>query len=337
MKKNLTVFMAAVLVLGLLAGCGGTAGQPSGAPASDSPGTAGTQYISIATSSSGGAFSIIGTAMADILNRNIDGISANIEITGGSSENLLLADAGTCELAMSASDVLYLAVNGQGSFEGKQISNVQGVMGGHLTTTQVYVLKSSDIYSFDDLKGKKISVGPTGSVGNDAMQLIMESYGYKIGEDWTPEFLSHGDGAEALTDGNVDAVIIMSTVPCSPVQTAAASKDLRLLQIDQDKLQKILEEHPYYVPGTVPAGTYAGQDEEIRSFSSAAFLCCNKDLDDELVYQVVKNLCENTETLVNAYPQCDEWIAENGYRGMSGIIDMHPGAVRYFTEIGVQP
>lgn len=340
MKKTLAMILLVVMALGLLAGCGGNqqASEPSSNlnPGESKQPSGEVQYISIATSSSGGTFSIIGTAMADVLNRNISGISANIEITGGSSENLLLADAGTCELAMSASDVLYLAVNGTGSFEGKQISNVEGVMGGHLTTTQIYVLKDSDIMTIDDLKGKKISIGPSGSVGNDAMQLVMEAYGYKINEDWTPEYLAHGDGAEALTDGNIDAVIIMSTVPCSPVQTAAASKDLRLLQIDEDKLQGILDDCPYYVSGSVPAGTYDGQDEEIASFSSASFLCCNKDLDEELVYQTVKYLCENTDILVNAYPQCNEWIIENAYRGMEGIIDMHPGAIRYFDEMGIK-
>ena len=363
MKKRLALVMAAVLALGLAA-CAKPAApaattaapaatqaatqaaapaatqaaapaETTAAPAETKASKGGTRYISIGTSSAGGTFSIIGTAIADVLNRNIPDVSANIEITGGSGENLLLAEQGTVELAMSASDVLYNAINGTKSFEGKQIHNVQWLMGGHLTTTQLYVLKDSPYYTLDDLKGKKIATGPSGSVGLDAMNLLMSKHGYEMNKDWTPELLAHGDGAEALVDGNVDAVMIMSTVPCGPITTAASSKEIRIIQIDDETLNAILEECPYYVQGTVPANTYNGQTEEIKSFSSASFLCCNKDLDEDLAYNAVKYICENTDTLVNAYAQCAEWIPENAYRGMSGV-EMHPGAKRYFDEIGIK-
>jgi len=176
MKKSFAFALASAMVLSALTACSkpaqpaATTAAAQAAPAASSAAAAettaaaksgGTRYISIGTSSAGGAFSIIGTAMADVLNRNIPDLSANIEITGGSGENLLLADQGTVELAMAASDVLYNAVNGTASFEGKQIHNVQWLMGGHLTTTQVYVLKDSPYYTLDDLKGKKIATGPS--------------------------------------------------------------------------------------------------------------------------------------------------------------------------------
>ena len=150
---------------------------------------AGVKYISIATSSAGGAFSIIGTAMSDIINKNDPNVSANIEITGGSSENILLARNKNVELAMTASDVLALALEGKGSFEGKKIEkdDLRGVMGGHMTTLQVYTLRDGKIKSFKDLKGKKIAVGPAGSVAGDAMKTIMDAYGYEINKDWKPE------------------------------------------------------------------------------------------------------------------------------------------------------
>ena len=136
MKKTMRRFtgLAAAICVAAAAvtGCGGT--QPSGgstgtqaagggetAAQTQAQASGETRYISIATSSSGGAFSIIGTAMADIINKNVPGFSANIEITGGSSENILLAQNKNVELAMTASDVLALALAGEGSFEGKQV------------------------------------------------------------------------------------------------------------------------------------------------------------------------------------------------------------------------
>ena len=344
MKKAASLAMA-ICMAAAVAGCGSSGsssagsttagGQESSAEAKADSGD--KKYISIATSSSGGAFSIIGTAMSDIINKNIPSLSANIEITGGSSENILLAQNGNVELAMTASDVLALALEGKGSFEGKQVpaDSLYGIMGGHLTTLQVYTLKDGDIKSYADLKGKKIAVGPSGSVAGDAMKTIMDAYGYEINKDWSPEYLSQGDGAEALTEGNVDAVCIMSTLPASPVATAAASKELRLLDLDQEQYDKIMEACPYYLPATIEANVYNGQDEPVeRTFGSASLMVSCRDLSDDDAYAIAKALFENNDTLVAAYPQCDEWSLENATRGLDGQVEMHPGVVKYLKEVG---
>ncbi|MDR3258779.1 MAG: TAXI family TRAP transporter solute-binding subunit [Fusobacteriaceae bacterium] len=295
------------------------------------------KYISIATSSAGGAFSIIGTAMSDIINKNVPEISANIEITGGSSENILLGANKNVELTMSASDVLYLALEGKGSFEGKKIEKdaLKGIMGGHMTILQIYTLKDGPIKSYKDLKGKKIAIGPAGSVAGDATKTIMDAYGYQINKDWTPEYLSHGDAAEALTDGNIDAVCIMSTLPASPVATAAATKPIRLLSLDKEQYDLIIKNCPYYIPATIPANVYTGQDEAVDyTFGSVSFLLAHKDVSEDEVYKISKALYENNAALVAAYPQCDEWNLKNATRGLSGLVEMHPGALKYLKEVG---
>lgn len=340
-KRMVGFMVAACLAAVSVAGCGNSGSAPAGSQAASGEvkkeESGETKYISIATSSSGGAFSIIGTAMSDIINKNVPGVSANIEITGGSSENILLAANGNVELAMTASDVLALALDGKGSFEGKQVAkeDILGVMGGHLTTLQVYTLKDGDIKSYADLKGKKIAVGPAGSVAGDAMKTVMDAYGYEINKDWTPEYLAHGDGAEALTDGNVDAVCIMSTLPASPVATAAASKELTLLDLDQEQFDKIMAECPYYIPAKIEANVYNGQDQPVENtFGSVSVMVANKDVPEEEVYQMAKALFENNDVLVAAYPQCNEWSVENATRGLDGLLEMHPGAVKYLKEAG---
>lgn len=296
---------------------------------------AGQQYISIATSSAGGTFSIVGTAMSDVINKNVPGVSANIEITGGSSENILLAASNNVEVAFTASDVMYLALHGKGSFEGKTVDNLVGIMGGIMNTMQIYTLKDGPIKKIEDLRGKRISVGPPGSVGNDSMRLILEAHGMEINKDWTPEFLAHGDGAEALTDGNVDAVCIMTIAPAAAVATAAAAKPLRLLDISDEKIEQILKDNPFYVHASLPAKIYKGQDEPVKNaIGSATMLICNKSVPESLIYDITKALYSNTAELVKAYPQCDEFVPENAYRGMTGL-ELHPGAVKYLKEIGM--
>jgi TRAP transporter TAXI family solute receptor len=291
-------------------------------------------YISIATSSAGGTFSIVGTAMADVINRNVPGVNANIEITGGSSENILLASSKAVEIAFTASDVMYLALNNLGSFEGKPVSGLKGIMGGIMNTLQFYVLADGPIKTPADLRGRKISVGPPGSVGIDSTRLVLEAYGMEINKDWTPEYLAHGDGAEALTDGNVDAVAIFTIVPCSPALTAAAAKPIRLLDIGDAELEKIIAKSGFFLRSSMPANVYNGQTEAVKNaLGSASLLICHESMPDDLIYNVAKALYTHTEDLVKAYPQCDEWIPENAYRGMEGL-ELHPGAVKYLKEIG---
>lgn len=335
MKKIGSILLTMVVTVMLLSGCGTQPSESSSNGGEEQTGPGKPKYISIATSSAGGAFSIIGTAMSDVINKNVEGLSANIEITGGSSENVLLAENKQVELAMTATDALYLAKNGEGSFEGKQVQDVVGVMGGHLVTVQVYVLRDGDIKSFQDLKGKKVSIGPPGSVANDAMNIIMSAYGYKINEDWTPEYLSHGDGSQALTDGNIDAVVIMSTLPASPISTAAASKPISILEIDPDVLDTILTENPFYMKAEIPAGLYDIPETIENTFGSASLMIANKDVPEDDIYNIVKALYEHNDVLAKAYPQCDEWIPENATRGFNGIVDMHPGTIRYLKEEGL--
>ena len=127
----------------------------------------------------------------------------------------------------------------------------------------------------------------------------------------------------------------MSTLPASPVATAAASKELRLLDLDQEQYDKIMEACPYYLPATIEANVYNGQDEPVeRTFGSASLMVSCRDLSDDDAYAIAKALFENNDTLVAAYPQCDEWSLENATRGLDGQVEMHPGVVKYLKEVG---
>ena len=293
------------------------------------------QHISIGTSSVGGAFSILGTAMADVINRNMEGVHANIEITGGSSENILLVDRDVMELALAASDVMFLAVHGQGSFEGNQVSNVRGVMGGHPATFQVYVLAESDIHTFHDLRGRRISLGPPGSVGIDTMIMVMRAHGYEMNRDWTPEFLSHSDGSQALTDRIVDAVVVVTTVPFGPITSAAAQRPVRLLDLDPQIQRSLLAEHPFFVAATVPAGTYTGQNVAVNyTFAASAIMIANASVSEDLVYNLIRTIHANNDVLTRAFPWASYWTIDNMTRGLEGVVEMHPGALRYLRSLG---
>jgi len=279
-------------------------------------------------------FNVMGTGIADVINRNLTGLTANIEITGGSTENLLLVDNGTVELALSASDALYMAVHGLGAFEGRPVSNVRGVMGGQLAILQVYVLADSPIYTFEDLRGKRISLGPPGSVGNDGMRIILEAYGMEMGVDWTPEFLSHSDGASALVDGHVQAVIQITGIPNAAIASAASSRPIRFLSFDDATLDKFLEKYPFYVRATLPSSRYPQVAEDTPNvFASTSILVTNKDMSEDVIYNIAKVIHEHNADLIAVFHEFSQWRPETAARGLDSV-EMHPGSVKFFRSIG---
>lgn len=294
------------------------------------------EFISIGTSTVGGTMNIVGMAMANIINTSDIGLKANIELTGGSSENALLVGKGRVEFALSASDILYEAARGIQRFENDKMPDVRGVMGGAMNILHIYTHQKSGIDSVYDLKGKRISIGAPGSIVNAVMDILMDVYGFTMNEDWFPEYLGHSDGAEALKDGNVDAVVIISTVPTSPVAMFSTTHDIKILSLEEDKLNELLAKNPYWVKGSIPAGVYRGVDDEVTNiFGVATVMITNKNVSDDIVYNVTKALVERSDDLVEAHSSGVEWTLENALRGIEGVLPLHPGAEKYFKEIGV--
>jgi TRAP transporter TAXI family solute receptor len=125
-------------------------------------------------------------------------------VTGGAFNNVVLLGQKKIQLGLVTNDEVYMAWHGQGKYKSK-VTNVRGVLGGHAIIWQMYTLKRTGIKSIADLKGKRISLGAPGSIGNLIGEIVLGTYGLKMRRDWTPEYLGHGDGPGALKDGKLDA------------------------------------------------------------------------------------------------------------------------------------
>jgi TRAP transporter TAXI family solute receptor len=212
------------------------------------------------------------------------------------------------------------------------------VLGGHAIIWQMYTLKRTGIKSVADLKGKRISLGAPGSVGNLIGEIVLGAHGLRMRRDWTPEYLGHGDGPGALKDGKLDAVLIISSAPTSAIidLTSSHGSDVVFIMPDRDKLEALLKEHPYWFESKIPAKTYKGQDQDLaNSFGASTILVADEAVDAGAVYAVTKTLLEHNQDLVAVHPIGKEWVAENATRGIQGVLPLHPGAERYLKEKGL--
>ena len=303
-----------VLSMALFAGCGGSSSN---------------KFINIATGGTAGTYYPIGGAMAEILNKAIPGMNASAQSTGATVANINMLKDGSVDLAIVQNDITYYAVNGTEMFKDKKVENLRGIAALYPETCQIITLESTGIKSIADLKGKRVAVGAAGSGAEANARQILEAYGITY-DDIDEQFLSFGEAASALKDGNVDAAFVTAGFPTAAVQDITSQNKVRLLPIEADMADAFIAKYPFYTKTVIPAGTYAGFDEEVPGISVMAMLVATDKVDEKLGYDITKALFDNLEKLQAAHSAAKHITKENAKNGMS--IELNAGAERYYKE-----
>ena len=298
----------------LLVGCGGSGSN---------------KFINIATGGTAGTYYPIGGAMAEILNKAIPGMNASAQSTGATVANINMLKEGSVDLAIVQNDITYYAVNGTEMFKDKKVENLRGIAALYPETCQIVTLESTGIKSVADLKGKRVAVGAAGSGAEANARQILEAYGITY-DDIDEQFLSFGEAASALKDGNVDAAFVTAGFPTAAVQDITSQNKVRLLPIEADKADALIAKYPFYTKTKIPAGTYAGFDEEVPGISVMAMLVATDKVDEKLGYDITKALFDNIEKLQAAHSAAKQITKESAKDGMS--IGLNAGAERYYKE-----
>lgn len=315
MKKALAAGLAMVAMTVALVGCG-----------SD---TAEKKFLNIGTGGTAGTYYPIGGAMAEILNKDIQGMNASAQSTGASVANINMLKDGSVDLAIVQNDITYYAANGVEMFKDKKVDGLKGIATLYPETCQAVTLDSSGIKSIADLKGKKVAVGAAGSGVEANARQIMEAYGITY-NDIQVQYLSFAEAANALKDGNIDAAFLTAGYPTSAIQDIASQHKVRLLPVTADKADALIAKYPFYTKTVIPAGTYAGFDEEVPAVSVMAMLVANDKVDDKLGYAITKALFTNLDRLHAAHAAAKAILKEKAMEGMS--LPMNAGAEKFFKE-----
>jgi len=339
MKKRISALLALGLALcTLLVGCGqssnvsnsGDTSDKSTDAASDTSGN-GPVAISFGTASVGGNYYVLGSGIAAIWNDKIgDYVSVTPEATGGSGANVGLVNSGECMVGMTVDNTAYNGYNGLGWADGTKYDNIRTMLPMMPSALEIVASKASGITSVDQLSQAIVTIGPATSGGNlaflDFQETLGLSYKSKVDLGWS-------DAMNQIADGTVDACIDYGTFPHSARTEITTNVECVWIHLSDEQIDKMCEAYPYYFKGIEPAGTYKYMDEDYPSVLCHNIMFCNKDLDDESVYQMVKCTFENL----------DEWQLSSDavkYVDAANVtecaVPLHPGAIRYFEEIGIE-
>lgn len=282
----------------------------------------------------GGTFQYFSNAIATLLSKQVPDLEVSSEGSGGSAENLKRLHAGDIDFGIVYAGDLWLGSQGKLPKDDKKYTKVRPVAYLYGAPAQLVVLKSSGIKHPKDLVGKKVAVGNAGSGAALSAQRFFETLG--IWDKMEPQFLGYSAAASALGDKRIDAFWVLVGFPNASIIEAATSNDITLLDLESAGREAgFFDKYPFYSPVTIPAGTYRGQDADVKTFQDSALWCARAKLDADVVYTALKIVYspEGLQHMYNAHKAAKAMKVETGIQGIP--LPLHPGAYKFWSEKGL--
>lgn len=286
------------------------------------------KFVTIGTGSTGGVYFPLGGGMADIIDEEVDGVTATAEGTGGSVENVRLVNDREMELGMAFGNVALAAFEGTGDFD--EAKPIQTAFGMYFSHTQVVVPADSDVETLADLEGADVSVGAPGSGTETVARELLEWYGLSF-DDINEQRLDFSETADAMRDGQLDAGFWNAAIPTSSIEELATQRDVRLLDFPQSDMDALTDEFAFFGEAVLPGGTYPGQDDDVLNPGIANVVFVHEDEDEDLVRDMVEAIFENIDRMIDVHPAAEEF---EGAASQSPI-EFHPGAAAYLEDAGL--
>lgn len=295
------------------------------------------QFVTIGTGGVTGVYYPAGGAICRLVNmdRKEHGIRCSVESTGGSVYNLNAIRQGELDLAVAQSDWQFHAYNGTSKFkDAGPNKKLRAVFSLHPEPFTVVASKSSGIKNFEDLAGKRVSVGNPGSGQRATAEVLMDEMGWTLDKFALAAELKAAEQSQALCDGNIDAFFYTVGHPSGSIKEATTSCDSVLVNVDNAATEKLIEDNPYYRKAIIPGGMYRGSDNDTTTFGVAATFVSSTDVPDDVVYAVVKAVFENFDSFKRLHPAFANLKKKEMVKDALSA-PLHPGAAKYYKEVGL--
>ena len=259
-----------------------------------------------------------------------DQIKINVVSTGASKANAQMIDSNDAQIAIIQNDVMSYAYNASDMFSGQApMQSFSAIASMYPESIQIVANKS--ITRVEDLRGKRISVGDAGSGTEFNAKQILEAYGIDIEKDIVKNNQSFADSCDSLKNGTLDAAFLTAGHPTVAVTELASNYDFNILSIDDNHANQLINKYAFYTKVNIPRDSYSVLNGDVRTVAVMATFIASNKLDDNSVYAFTKGLFEEK---ANFNHQKAELIDPN--TAISGIsIPFHPGAEKYYKEIGL--
>ena len=317
MKSILKIALFSAVALGMLA-------------------SVGAQQLSIATGGTGGVYYPLGGALAAALQKNIPGLTATAEVTGGSVDNLKLIGSGKPYVAFAMTDASLDAYNGEDKFKGQKVA-MKTLMVLYPNRMHVVSVEGKGINKMADLKGKRVSTGSPGSATEVMAFRVIEAAGLDKDKDMKRERLGAAESTNAIKDGKIDAYFFVGGLPTAAVTDLANTPGTKIKMVDHSETVAAMNKKygNLYVEDSIPKAMYRGMEADNKQATVMNILVAPDSMDEKTAYNIVKTIFDKKADLVAAHKEAENFKLETQTNAATPI-PFHPGAIKYFAEKGIK-
>lgn len=306
------------------------------------------KFFRIGTGSTGGTYHPIGGLIASTISNppgarpcdrggacGPEGLIAVAQSTGGSVANVEAIRDGQLESGLVQADIAYWAYKGEHIFrrKGKRVEKLRAIANLYPEALHLVVRKDAKITRIQDLRGKRVSLGPKDSGTRVDAEIILRAFGLTP-KSIKAQYLGPGPSADALREGKLDAIFLVAGPPAQAIVTLAGSTEIALVPIAGKRVERLRKRYPFFSRGVIPAGAYKN-DGDIETLTVGAQWVVSADMPEELVHAITRALWHRNarQILDDGHPEGRNIKLETALKGLG--VPLHPGAARYYREAGL--
>ncbi|MCP4790559.1 MAG: TAXI family TRAP transporter solute-binding subunit [Gammaproteobacteria bacterium] len=307
-------------------------------------------FFRIGTGGAGGTYFPIGGIIANAIsnppgsracdqggNCGVPGLVAMAQSTNASAHNVNAVQNGQMEAGLSGAATLHFAYHGIGKFEGNAKPDLRVIANLYPEDLHLVMPKNRSLDGLGSLKGKRVGIAQAGSGTQIAVEMILDDHDVNRGNIDEAE-LNNSQSAERLADGQLDAYFYAAGTPVAAMIQLDNTKGMELYSFTAAEVAQANKTVPYYIPSTIPGGTYPGVSYDVNTVAVSGMLVTNANMDEELIYQITKAMWSKTarKLLDNGHAKGKVITLASALDGVDGIgVPLHPGAERFYREAGM--
>jgi hypothetical protein len=294
------------------------------------------------TASTGGTYHPVGTAISTLTKVKLlptEKFSLTAVNSAGSGANVQAMGSGTADFAILQGLYGSYAATGTGPITEPQ-TNLRSVSMLWQNVEQFVVAvdnaKTGTVSDIVELKGQSAGMGSQNSGTLGSNSVLLSGLGIDVEKDFELVYAGYGPTADAMANGQVAVAGIPSGPPTGAITKLMASNEgkFTVLDVTEEELAKMDGGRDLWVPYTIAAGTYPGQEKDINTIAQPNILAVNDSVDENHVYLLTKTMYENLGFLTAIHPATKAMAIEKALAGLP--LPLHPGAARYYKEVGLE-
>ena len=291
--------------------------------------------ILIGTGSKSGVYFQAGRSLCRLLQRNSEGVSCEPVETAGSVSNLANVEGGALEVGIVQSDIQHHAVHRSGPYRFVDIphDNLRALFSLYVEPFNLVVRRDAGIASLNDLKGRRINIGNSGSGHRETMEVLMRAMGWSADDFQLVTELPASQQTMSLCHNRVQAMVYTAGHPNRSVARAIELCDAKLVEVSGTEVDRLVSENPFYTYTSIPTGVYPGVNKPTKTFGTVATVVSSSDIDDALIYTFVKTIFGNLDRFYRMHRAFND-LDRDALISKGLAAPLHPGAERYYREMG---